>query len=180
MPAKDMAAYMRDRRARLKVKKNADGAANKGNAAMVRAKPASPKVIVIDQRRSAEEKKWDAQLDALDGHAVWTGNGHAALPTRLPAPPARPSMYAIGGEPGCGLIPQGSGYALPPDQAATSTYTLTQAKAETMLAALAARSDMQERRIAALEAQAADRKAQAVDVTQAIFGVLRYAFVGGR
>ena len=31
-------------------------------------------------------------------------------------PPAPPSMYAIGGEPGRGLIAQGSGYALPPDR----------------------------------------------------------------
>ena len=142
--------------------------------------PTSRKVIVIDRRRSAEEKKWDAQLDALDGHAVWTGNGYAALPTRLPVPLARPSMYAIGGKPGRGLIPQGSGYAFAPDQAATSTYTLTQAKTETMLAALAALSDTQERRIAALEAQAASRKAQAVEAAQALFGVLRYAFVGAR
>jgi hypothetical protein len=180
MPAKDMAAYMRDRRARLKAEKNADGLANKGNAAIVRAKPASPKVIVINQRRSAEEKKWDAQLDALDGHAVWTGNGYAAPPTHLPALAPRPPMHAVGGTPGRGLVAQGAGYALPPDQAALSTFTRTQAKTEAMLAALAVRSDAQERRIAALEAQAADRKAQAVDIAQAFFGVLRTVFVGAR
>jgi hypothetical protein len=172
-----MAAYMRDRRARLKAEKNANGLANKGNAAN---KPASPKVIVIDQRRSAEEKKRDAQLDALDGHAVWTGSGYAALPTHLPAFAPRPSMHAVGGRPGRGLVAQGNGYALPPDQAATSTYARTQAKTEAMLAALAARSDAQDARIAALEAQAADRKAQAVDIAQAFFGIPRHTFVGAR
>jgi hypothetical protein len=89
-------------------------------------------------------------------------------------------MRAIGGKPGSGLIPQGNGYALPPDQAAISTYALTQAKTEAMLAALAARSDAQERRIAALEAQVSSRKAQAVEVAQALFGVIRSAFVGAR
>jgi hypothetical protein len=38
-------------------------------------------------------------------------------------PPASRSMFAIGGAAGKGLIPQGNGYAAPPDIAAVSTYT---------------------------------------------------------
>ncbi len=75
-------------------------------------------------------------------------------PARMPSPvlmplppPPRPSMYAVGGRPGPGLVPAGPGYALSPDLYAASFF----GKAETMLAALAAKSDEQERRIAALE-----------------------------
>ena len=92
-----------------------------------------------------------------------------ALPSTLAAP--RPSMVAIGGRAGPGLVPQGLGYAAPPDIAAASAFTKWRANTETMLAALAARADAQDRRIAALEAREAERAANWRGVTQAIVGL---------
>jgi hypothetical protein len=46
--------------------------------------------------------------------------------------------------------PKGYGYPAPPDIAAVSTFTKWHADTETMLATLAAKADMQDRRIAAL------------------------------
>jgi hypothetical protein len=80
-------------------------------------------------------------------------------------------MLAIGGRPGRGLIPQGPGYAAPPDLAAVSPFTRAEefrARTETILAALAAKSDEQDRRIAALEAAAADRQSRAVEFAKAL------------
>ncbi len=95
-------------------------------------------------------------------------------PVRAPAP-APQSMVAVGGRPGRGLILQGFGYAAPPDIAAVSTFTKWRANTETMLAALAAKSDAQERRIAALEAAAADRRPDALTIAQAIAGLFSFA-----
>ena len=61
------------------------------------------------------------------------------------------STPAIGGRPGPGLLDCGPGYPLPPDQFVASPYGRWQANVEAMLAALAAKNDAQERRIAALE-----------------------------
>jgi hypothetical protein len=100
-------------------------------------------------------------------------------PPPMPAAASK-SMLAIGGRPGPGLIPQGRGYAAPPDLAATSPFTRAEefrAKTETMLAALAAKADEQEKRVVALEAQAADRQAQVVNMAQALFGIARSVFV---
>lgn len=94
-----------------------------------------------------------------------------------PGPP--PSMVAIGGVPGRGLVPQGYGYPAPPDLAAVSTFTKWREKTETMLATLAAKADMQDRRIAALEASQADRRADALDVARALVGLFSYAIHGG-
>jgi len=103
----------------------------------------------------------------------------APAPSRaLVAVPAPPSMTAIGGRPGRGLVSQGSGYPAPPDLAAVSPFTRAEefrAKTETMLATLAAKADAQDRRIAALEAAAADRRADALNVVQALAGLFRYA-----
>ncbi len=99
-----------------------------------------------------------------------------AAPVRVAVPaPAPASMVAIGGRPGRGLVPQGYGYAAPPDIAAVSTFTKWRSNTETMLAALAAKADAQERRIAALEAVAADRRANALAVVQAIAGLFSLA-----
>ena len=65
------------------------------------------------------------------------------------------STPAIGGRPGSGLLDCGPGYPLPPDQFVASPYGRWQANVEAMLAALAAKNDAQERRIAALETQVA-------------------------
>ena len=64
----------------------------------------------------------------------------------------------MGGVPGPGLIPCGPGYPAPPDIFAASAYGQFTARTETMLAALAARADAQERRIAALEKRIALRE----------------------
>jgi hypothetical protein len=84
-------------------------------------------------------------------------------------------MIAIGGKPGRGLVAQGYGYAAPPDVAAVSNYTKWRNSTETMLAALAAKSDAQERRIAALETAAANRSADALAVAHAFVGLFRFA-----
>ena len=89
-----------------------------------------------------------------------------------------PSMVAIGGVPGRGLVDQGYGYPAPPDIAAVSTYTKWRENTETMLAALAAKADMQDRRIAALEASQANRRADALDVARALAGLFSYAVHG--
>ncbi|HEY1778832.1 MAG TPA: hypothetical protein VGG79_00025 [Roseiarcus sp.] len=47
-----------------------------------------------------------------------------------------------------------------------------------MLAALAAKADEQEKRIAALEAVAADRRARLIGVAQAFFGLALTVFAG--
>ena len=91
----------------------------------------------------------------------------------------RPSMVAIGGVPGPGLVDQGYGYPAPPDIAAVSTFTKWRENTETMLAALAAKADMQDRRIAALETAQANRRAAALDVARALAGLLSYAVHGG-
>jgi hypothetical protein len=80
-------------------------------------------------------------------------------------------MFAIGGRPGRGLVAQGYGYPAPPDIAAVSTFTKWRANTETMLAALAAKADMQDRRIAALKASQADRRAYALEVAGALVGL---------
>lgn len=87
-------------------------------------------------------------------------------------------MVAIGGKPGRGLVHQGAGYAAPPDIAAVSTFTRVEqfrAQTETMLRALAAKSDEQERRLVALESAAAGRSANALDVAHALAGLFSYA-----
>jgi len=89
-----------------------------------------------------------------------------------------PSMVAIGGVPGRGLVDQGYGYPAPPDIAAVSTFTKWRANTETMLATLAAKADMQDRRIAALEASQADRRAAALDVARALAGLFSCAIHG--
>jgi len=99
-----------------------------------------------------------------------------ALAVPIPAPTSAPqSMIAIGGRPGRGLVAQGYGYAAPPDTAAVSNYTKWRTNSETMLAALGAKSDAQERRIVALETAAANRSADALAIVQAFAGLFRFA-----
>jgi hypothetical protein len=88
-------------------------------------------------------------------------------------------MVAIGGVPGPGLVDQGYGYPAPPDIAAVSTYTKWRENTETMLATLAAKADMQDRRIAALEASQANRSAAALDFARALARLFSYAVPGG-
>jgi hypothetical protein len=100
----------------------------------------------------------------------------ARAPSTSSGPP--PSMVAIGGRPGRGLVAQGYGYPAPPDIAAVSTFTKWRANTETMLATLAAKADIQDRRIAALEASQANRRADALDVARALAGLFSYAVHG--
>jgi hypothetical protein len=85
------------------------------------------------------------------------------------APPS--SMVAIGGVPDRGLVYQGDGYPAPPDIAAVSTFTKWRENTETILATLAAKADVQDQRIAALEASQADRRAYALEVAGALVGL---------
>jgi hypothetical protein len=87
-------------------------------------------------------------------------------------------MFAIGGRAGPGLVAQGYGYPAPPDIAAVSTFTKWRANTETMLATLAAKVDVQDRRIAALEASQDDRRANALDVARALAELFSYAIHG--
>ena len=100
-------------------------------------------------------------------------DAYVNIPAASAGAPA--SMVAIGGKPRRGLLPQGCGYPAPPDLAAVSTFTKWRTNTETMLAALAAKSDAQERRIAALETAAADRRADVLAVAQAFAGLFRFA-----
>jgi hypothetical protein len=99
-------------------------------------------------------------------------------PVRATSSTPPPSMVAIGGVPGRGLVAQGYGYPAPPDIAAVSTFTKWRVDTEVMLATLAAKADMQDRRIAALEASQANRRAYALDVARAIAGLFSYAAPG--
>jgi hypothetical protein len=99
-------------------------------------------------------------------------------PRRLPRTRSAGSMVAIGGRPGRGLVPQGRGYAAPPDIAATSPYMHAkqfEADTKAMLAALAARADEHAREIAALKAAAADRRAEAVELARSFVSLFSYA-----
>jgi hypothetical protein len=79
---------------------------------------------------------------------------------------------------GRGPVAQGYGHPAPPDIAAVSTFTKWRENTETMLATLAAKADMQDQRIAALEASQADRRAYGLEVAGAIVGLFNYAIHG--
>jgi hypothetical protein len=85
MPAKDMAAYMRARRARQKAEREAEREAPSGR---VFARPAIP----LGRPLTPEERRDDAELDAIEGRggtAEWTGDRWREV---TPAP--RPSLPA--------------------------------------------------------------------------------------
>ena len=114
-------------------------------------------------------------------HVIMPTSAYVASPAPVRAAStgsAPPSMVAIGGVPGRGLVAQGYGYPAPPDMAAVSTFTKWRENTETMLATLAAKADMQDRRIAALEASQADRRADALEVARALVGLFNYALHG--
>jgi hypothetical protein len=117
--------------------------------------------------------KTDGRFDVVTSEAFEARHNTPTAPSRPPA-----SMFAIGGKPGRGLIPQGQGYPAPPDIAAKSIYGQFMSRTEMMLAALAAKSDEQEKRIAALEAQAADRQLRAVEFAKAFVGAFKRVVAG--
>jgi hypothetical protein len=188
-----MRLYQRERRARLKAEREASepvvDAAIPRNALLkesdkdlsrmwAKATAIGPGAVIT---------KTHGRLDVLRREDFEARTASSAPPTPTPAPhstdrreyaaPPR-SVVAIGGKPGKGLIPQASGYALPPDLAAASPFTRAEefrAQTTAMLAALAAKSDEQERRITALETAAADRRANAIEFVRAAFGLFSYA-----
>lgn len=158
-----MRVYQRARRARIK----AEAAA------------AFPTGVVKPPPKDALREFARAQARAIANERASqvSASNPAQAPAPVPAPrlpPGPTSMLAIGGRPGCGLVPQGYGYPAPPDIAAVSRFTKWRENMETMVATLAARSDEQERRIKALEAAQADRRADAATVAQALAGLFQY------
>jgi hypothetical protein len=124
MPARDMAVYMRARRARQKAEREAaepvvDAALPRD--AIMKASDRELKSIWAKAAAigpGAVITKTHGRLDVLSRAAFETRDNTSPLPSRAVAryePPAAPprSMVAIGGKPGHGLIPQGSGYAPP-------------------------------------------------------------------
>jgi hypothetical protein len=202
MPARDMAAYMRARRARQKAK---------GDVAEPVADITIPRNALLTE--SAKElsrirdkvgaigpgaviTKTHGRLDVLT-RENFEARGSAPLRAKAVYKPPLPvaarhgatrseyappvSMIAIGGKPGRGLVSQGRGYGLPPDLAAVSAYTHAEefrAHTTTLLAALAAKSDEHERRLVALERAAADRRAEALSVVHALGGIFKFALTG--
>jgi len=157
LPREKVAAYHRARRARIRAEKEAiEGAGGRPVF--------TPHAASVFGYRDGTKPKPAAPAPRFPVPAL------APAPPSTPAAP-RPSMIAIGGRAGPGLVPQGPGYPAPPDIAAVSAFTKWQTNTETMLAALAARSDAQDRRIAALEAREAQRAANWTAVTQAIVGL---------
>jgi hypothetical protein len=157
-----MRGYQRARRARIKT----EAWATVGLPAPVKSSSVALAKDAIRERVRAEA--WSAANDPAP----------VAPNSSRSGPPAPQSLYAVGGRPGPGLVIWGPGYPLPPDQFAASPYGQWMAKAETMLAALAARNDAQEKRIAALEKtvalnDTAGRTATALArVVGGLFGVL--------
>jgi hypothetical protein len=114
----------------------------------------------------------DALREQVKARAWAAANCPAPVtPNAVAAPPK--SLYAIGGVPGRGLIPCGPGYPAPPDVFAASAYGQFMARTENMLAALAARSDAQEQRIAALEKTVALRETATNQVASVLARAVR-------
>jgi len=90
-------------------------------------------------------------------------------------PPPPRGVIIPGGRPGRGLVDCGPGYPLPPDQFVVSPFGKWQANVEAMLAALAAKNDAQEQRIAELEKTVAFNAAAgqaAKSLARAIVGLI--------
>ena len=164
LPRHKVAAYDRARRARLKAEAKANGAPS----------PAIP----LGRALTAKERRDDAEMERIEargGRPEWD-NAQGRWRDAPHAPSPR-SMVAIGGKPGTGRpIPGYDPTFAPHDGYAVSHQVNT----VIMLSALAARSDTLERRVATLEATAANRKAETLDLAQMIVGLARAAFIGGR
>ena len=92
----------------------------------------------------------------------------------LPVSPR--STYACGGRAGSGLVDCGPGYPLPPDQFVASPLGRWKANVETMLVALAAKTDAQQRRIAELERKAALDEKMSRQLAKAAAGLIEELF----
>jgi hypothetical protein len=136
----EMREYQRERRARIKME------------AWAAVGMAPPPALAKDALRAhAKARAWPA-ANAIGASPSTDVAPIAPDAARSPAIVETPkSLCSVGGQPGPGLIPCGPGYPLPPDQFAASPFATWQANVETMFATLAAKNDVQERRIAALE-----------------------------
>jgi len=185
----DMAAYMRKRRARLRAEREAAQAAPPHTPSnLERLRPARDAVKanrgipVLTQNPPTGEGGYRDGKKPRPNYLekVNTARHRASLSEIRPASPpaAAPprSMVAIGGKPGTGRPIPGYDPTFAPHDAYAVNHRVNTVM---MLQALAAHSDDLERRVAALERAAADRKAQAADVAQALFGLFRHAFLGG-
>lgn len=185
----DMAAYMRKRRARLRAAREAAQAAPPHTPSnLERMRPvrdnakANGGVSVLTHNTPAGEGGCRDGNEPRPNYSerVNTPSHNASLPEIWSASlsaDARPrSMVAIGGKPGTGRPIPGYDPTFAPHDAYAVSHRVNTV---TMLQALAAHSDDLERRVAALERDAADRKARAADVAQALFGLFRHAFLGG-
>ena len=155
----EMREYQRERRARIKT--------DAWSAVGMAPPTASAKDAL---RAHAKARAWAAanpRPEPVEGRpAPLIPSPPRDAPNATAAPPK--SLYAVGGRPGRGLIPCGPGYPLPPDQFAASDYGQFMARTANMLAALAARNDAQERRIAALEKTVALRETAATQIATAL------------
>jgi hypothetical protein len=178
----DMAAYMRKRRARLRAEREAAQAgtsrapfnlerthrarnavqANRDDPVLTRDTPTGE-----GGNRDRNKPKLDYLEKKKSAHPL------ASLPESQPAPP-RPALVAIGGKPGQGPAIPGYDPTFSPHDGHAVMHAVNTVS---MLQALAAQVDANTREIAELKRAAGDRKAQAADVAQALFGLFRHAFL---
>jgi hypothetical protein len=183
----DMAAYMRKRRARLRAEREAAQAApSHAHLNLERTRPArdavkaNQEVPVLTRDTPTREGGYrDGNKPNPNGRTKQKVlSQHTSLseiwsaPPRAAAPPQ--SMVAIGGKPGTGQPIPGYDPTFAPHDGYAVTHAVNTAS---MLQALAAQVDANTREIAELKRAAADRKAQAADVAQALFGLFRHAFL---
>jgi hypothetical protein len=183
----DMAAYMRKRRARLRAEREAAQAGTShAPLNLERTRPArnavkaNQDVSVLTRDAPTGEEGYRARNKPKPDYLEKKKLAHplASLPESQPASP-RPalppgSMVAIGGKPGQGPAIPGYDPTFSPHDGYAVAHAVNTAL---MLQALAAQVDANTREIAELKRAAADRKAQAADVAQALFGLFRHAFL---
>jgi hypothetical protein len=183
----DMAAYMRARRARQRAEREAAQAApSHAHLSLERTRPArnavrenrDVPVLVRDTptghggyRDGNKPKPNYLEKEKLTHSLPLLSESQPAPP--LPAPPLR-SMVAIGGKPGQGPAIPGYDPTFSPHDGYAVTHAVNTVS---MLQALAAQVDANTREIAELKRAAADRKGQAADMAQALFGLFRHAFL---
>ena len=181
MPARDMAAYMRKRRAKQRAERGAAVRADTALPSKAIAQVGGGEIAIVKADIAAIQSKGgralitkvDARLRAIDARCAATP---ARSPMRRIEPASPRSMVAIGGRAGTGRpVP---GYD--PDREPHDPYAvLHRVNTVAMLQTLAAQVDANTREIAALQAAAADRRARAADIAQALFSAMRVAFLDG-
>jgi hypothetical protein len=185
----DMAAYMRARRARQRAEREAAQAASSQTPSnLIRARPAEDGAkanrgvpVLTHDRLAGDGHYRDGNKPKPNDRTKQKAVSHPIAlpeiwPATAPAAGAPQSMVAIGGKPGQGPAIPGYDPTFAPHDGYAVTHAVNTAL---MLRALAAQVDANTREIAELKRAAADRKAQAADMAQALFGLFRHAFLGG-